>query len=172
MPFYFRPATAEDAPACVTLRGLTRENAISVAQLEAMGITAESWASAVGSGALPGFVCVDQAAIVGYCFGDKASGEVVVLALLPPYEGSGIGKRLLNLVVDALVEAGHQRLFLGCSPNPAVRSYSFYRQQGWVSTGSFDRAGDEVLVFIPAEHGNPTRAALTATPSPAPPSAR
>ncbi|KQV50347.1 acetyltransferase [Pelomonas sp. Root1217] len=148
MSILFRPATAADAPACVTLRGLTRENAISVAQLAAMGITAESWASAVADGALPGFICTDEAAIVGYCFGDKASGEVVVLALLPQYEGRGIGKELLNLVVDLLVEAGHQRLFLGCSPDPAVRSYSFYRQQGWVSTGSFDRAGDEVLELL------------------------
>lgn len=148
-PMHFRPATPADAPACVTLRGLTRENAISAAQLAAMGITAESWADAVSSGNLPGFVCVDdQAAIVGHCFGDKASGEVVVLALLPAYEGQGIGKQLLKLVVDALVEAGHQRLFLGCSPDPAVRSYSFYRQQGWVSTGRFDRNGDEELELL------------------------
>ena len=146
---HYRPATAADAPACLALRGLTRENAISVAQLAAMGITAESWADAVASGNLPGFVCVDeQATIVGYCFGDKASGEVVVLALLPEYEGRGLAKRLLNLVVNVLVEAGHHRLFLGCSPDPAVRSYSFYRQQGWVSTGSFDRAGDEVLELM------------------------
>ena len=146
-----RPATAADAPACLALRGLTRENAISVAQLAAMGITAESWAAAVGAGELPGFVCVDeQAVLVGYCFGDKASGEVVVLALLPEYEGQGIGKRLLNLLVDALVQAGHLRLFLGCSPDPAVRSYSFYRQQGWVPTGRFDKNGDEELELLVA----------------------
>lgn len=146
---HLRPATAEDAPACVALRGLTRENAISVAQLAAMGITAESWAGAVAAGELPGFVCVDdEAAIVGYCFGDKASGEVVVLALLPAYEGQGLGKRLLDLVVGALAEAGHRRLFLGCSPDPAVRSYSFYRRQGWRSTGRFDKNGDEELEWL------------------------
>ncbi|MFG6467502.1 hypothetical protein [Roseateles sp. BYS87W] len=86
MNISFRPATAADAPACVTLRGLTRENAISVAQLAAMGITAESWARAVAAGDLPGFVCIDdKSTLVGYCFGDKTSGEVVVLALLPQY---------------------------------------------------------------------------------------
>ena len=146
---HYRPAAPEDAPACVTLRGFTRENAISVAQLAAMGITAESWASAVAAGALPGFVCIDdQAGIVGYCFGDKASGEVVVLSLLPAYEGRGIAKQLLKRVVAVLVEAGHQRLFLGCSPDPAVRSYSFYRQQGWVPTSRFDRNGDEELELL------------------------
>ncbi len=151
MPLHFRPATPADAPACVTLRGLTRENAISVAQLAAMGITAESWAGAVAAGDLPGFVCIDdQGTLVGYCFGDKPTGEVVVLALLPAYEGQGLGKRLLGLVVDALVEAGHQRLFLGCSPDPAVRSYSFYRQRGWKSTGRFDKNGDEELELLVA----------------------
>lgn len=148
---HFRPATPADAPACVTLRGLTRENAISVAQLAAMGITAESWADAVAAGGLPGFVCVDEeSVVVGYCFGDRASGEVVVLALLPAHEGRGLGKRLLSLVVDALVDAGHRRLFLGCSPDPAVRSYSFYRQQGWKSTGRFDKNGDEELELLVA----------------------
>ncbi|MGM9482899.1 GNAT family N-acetyltransferase [Roseateles sp. NT4] len=135
----------------MTLRGLTRENAISVAQLAAMGITAESWSAAVASGELPGFVCIDdQGTLVGYCFGDKSTGEVVVLALLPACEGQGLGKRLLNLVVGALVEAGHRRLFLGCSPDPSVRSYSFYRQQGWKSTGRFDKNGDEELELLVA----------------------
>lgn len=148
---HFRPATPADAPACVTLRGLTRENAISVAQLAAMGITAESWADAVASGDLPGFVCIDdESAIAGYCFGERASGEVVVLALLPAYEGQGLGKRLLSLVVEALVQAGHRRLFLGCSPDPAVRSYSFYRRHGWTSTGRFDKNGDEELELLVA----------------------
>ena len=146
---HFRPATPADAPACVALRGLTRENTITLAQLAAMGITAESWAAAVAAGDLSGFVCVDeQAAIVGYGFGDKATGEVVVLALLTAHEGKGIGKRLLKLVVQSLVQAGHQRLFLGCSPDPAVRSYSFYRQQGWKSTGRFDKNGDEELELL------------------------
>ena len=148
-PLHFRPATPEDIPACVTLRGLTRENAVSAERLAAVGITAESWAGDVRSGALPGFVCVDEEAIVGYCFGDKASGEVVVLALLPPFEARGVGRHLLDLVVDTLVAAGHRRLFLGCSADPATRSHGFYRHLGWVSTGTFDRGGDEVLELLP-----------------------
>src|SRR5262245_34555463 len=123
MSLHFRPATAEDIPACLALRGRTRENAISAERLAAMGITVESWAGDVSSGSLPGFVCVDEESIVGYCFGDKAAGEVVVLALLPPYEARGIGKHLLELVVGVLAQAGHRRLFLGCSSDPATRSH-------------------------------------------------
>ena len=104
MPLSFRRATPDDIRACVILRGLTRENAIPVERLAAMGITEESWSADVRSDALPGYVCCDDEAIVGYCFGDKASGEVVVLALLPAYEDRGIGRHLLVLVVAHLAE--------------------------------------------------------------------
>lgn len=141
----FRPATPDDIAACVILRGKTRQNAISEERLASMGITVESWAEDVRSGALPGYVCVDAGEIVGYCFGHKTSGEVIVLALLPAYEGQGIGRRLLDLMVTHLGALGHERLFLGCSPDPATRSHGFYRHLGWTSTGTFDDNGDEVL---------------------------
>ena len=151
MALHFRPATAEDIPACVVLRGHTRENAISVGRLGAMGITVESWAGDVRSGSLPGFVGVDEDSIVGYCFGDKVTGEVVVLALLPRYEARGIGKHLLGLVAGLLANAGHRRLFLACAADPATRSHGFYRHLGWISTGTFNRAGDEVLELFPRQ---------------------
>lgn len=144
-----RPATAKDIPDCVVLRGLTRENAVSPERLAEKGITVESWAGEVTSGSLPGFVCVDGDSIVGYCFGNRTTGEVVVLALLPAYEAKGLGKQLLDLVIGLLVEAGHRRLFLGCSSDPAVRSHGFYRHLGWASSGTFDLAGDEILELFP-----------------------
>ena len=152
MPIAFRPATPEDVATCVALRGRTRENAVSVERLAAAGITVQSWSADVASGALPGQVCCDGATIVGYCFADSASGEVVVLALLPAYEDRGIGRRLLDLVVAQLVARGHRRLFLGCAADPATRSHGFYRHLGWTSTGTFDRFGDEVLECFPVQH--------------------
>lgn len=145
MPLTIRPATPDDVPACVVLRGQTRENAVPAERLATAGITVESWAGDVKSGRLPGFVCTDDERIVGYCFGDKASGEVVVLALLPAYEFRGIGRRLLDRVVELLLDTGHRRLFLGCSPDATTRSYGFYRRLGWISTGTMDAAGDEIL---------------------------
>jgi ribosomal protein S18 acetylase RimI-like enzyme len=151
-----RPAVHDDIPACLVLRGRTRENAISAERLAAMGITAQSWADDVRSGALTGFVCTAGGAIVGYCFGDNRSGEVVVLALLPAHEGLGIGQRLLDRVVRHLASGGHRRLFLGCSADSATRSFGFYRHMGWVSTGSFDPAGDEILERFTAGAECPT----------------
>ena len=141
----YRPATPDDAAECVAIRGQTRENAISEERLGAIGITAESWAEDIRSGALPGHVCVAKGKVVGYCFGAAATGEVVVMALLPEFENRGIGRRLLKLVLKDLVGRGHRRLFLGCSRDPATRSYGFYRHLGWRPTGRLDKLGDEIL---------------------------
>lgn len=139
------PARAEEAPSFVRLRGLTRENAVSEARLASLGITARTWAEQVRTGLLLGFTATQHGRLIGYCFGNVESGEVVVLALLPEAEGHGVGKHLLGQVVAALRQLGHRKLFLGCSPDPAVRSYGFYRHLGWRPTGAFDSHGDEVL---------------------------
>lgn len=145
MPLEVKLAVAADAADCLRMRGQTRQNAVSVARLAELGITVESWGADIASGALLGHVCRDDGGLVGYAFGDTRCGEVVVLALLADYEGKGLGRRLLELVVAQLRSLGHQRLFLGCSADPAVRSYGFYRQLGWRSTGRLDRLGDEEL---------------------------
>jgi GNAT superfamily N-acetyltransferase len=148
MSIRIEPAVPGDAAECLQVREQTRENAISRKRLERMGITAQSWAADIASSNLPGFVCRSGVELVGYCFGNRKTGEVVVLALLPAYESQGLGRRLLALVVDALRASGHQRLFLGCSPDPARRSHGFYRHLGWRNTGTFDRYGDEVLELL------------------------
>jgi ribosomal protein S18 acetylase RimI-like enzyme len=142
---HYRPAISADAAECVKLRGRTRENAISAATLASLGITAGSWANNIEIGRLPGYVCTDDNRIVGYCFGDKDTGEIAVLAVLPQYEGRGIGKALLLQVENDLRSLGYKRLFLACSSDPSHRSHGFYRHLGWRSTGSFDVNDDEVL---------------------------
>lgn len=141
----FRPATPDDAAQCITLRGQTRENAFSVEELRELGITVESWAMAIQDGSCPGYVACMHGQMIGYCFGDRNSGEIVVLALLPDYEGQGIGKALLSLMVEDLRRRGFTRLFLACASDPQVRSYHFYRHLGWTSTGEHDELGDEIL---------------------------
>lgn len=142
----YRQARPEDIADCVRVRGLTRQNAISAERLAELGITVSSWSEQVASGQLPGYVCVqDDGQLVGYCFGDSGTGEIIVLALLPEVEGRGAGKELLRLAMNELRSLGHERLFLGCSSDPASRSHGFYRHLGWRPTGEVDRYGDEVL---------------------------
>ena len=153
-----RPALPRDAADCVALRGLTRENAITEDRLRSLGITVHSWGEDIRSGVLPGFVALDDAdRMLGYCFGDRASGEVVVLALRPEAEGRGIGRRLLGQVVETLRDSGHRRLFLGCSSDTGCRAHGFYRHLGWRSTGQIDRLGDEVLELLLPEPPRSTK---------------
>lgn len=148
MTITFKTAPPDLAADYVRLRAMTRQNAISQQRLRALGITAQSWASDIRSGELTGFVALSDQELVGYCFGHNASGEVVVLALLPAFESQGIGRRLLTLVVDLLRGQGHERLFLACAPDPNVRSHGFYRHLGWRSTGTLDERGDEILELL------------------------
>jgi GNAT superfamily N-acetyltransferase len=148
MTLHYLPAPADLAAEYIRLRGQTRENAVSADRLRAWGITAESWAQDIRSNILDGFVALADRQLVGYCFGNPRTGEIVVLALSPDFEGRGIGRQLLTRVVDRLLRAGHARLFLGCSADPAVRSHGFYRHLGWRSTGALDAHGDEVLEWI------------------------
>ena len=83
MPVFVRDARPEDAAACIDLRGRTRENAFSAAQLAELGITPESWAAGIAQGDSIGRVAWEGERMAGYCFADRATGEVLVLALLP-----------------------------------------------------------------------------------------
>jgi ribosomal protein S18 acetylase RimI-like enzyme len=148
MSIEFKLAPPEFAAEYIRLRGLTRENAVSEDRLRSLGITAETWANDIRSNALQGFISQSGQELVGYCFGDTRSGEVVVLAVSPTHESQGVGRRLLALVIEQLGLLGHERLFLGCSSDPKVRSYGFYRHLGWRSTGTVDERGDEVLELL------------------------
>jgi GNAT superfamily N-acetyltransferase len=141
----YRGAVPEDAPACVALRGMTRENAVSAERLRECGITPASWAGNIRTGALPGHVCTSEGRLVAYCFGSRSTGEIEVLAVLPDFENRGIGRELLERTCKDLAKLGHRRAFLGCSPDPRSRSHGFYRRLGWRPTGEFDSRGDELL---------------------------
>jgi GNAT superfamily N-acetyltransferase len=141
----YRSAKPADIAECIDIRGMTRDNAISAMRLSEMGITLESWSEHVRTNSLPGVVCVSEDRIVGYSFCDRMTGEVVVLALRPEYENQGIGRKLLERIVELLSSYGHATIFLRCSSDPKSRSYGFYRHIGWRTTNAFDENNDEIL---------------------------
>ncbi|WP_415777770.1 GNAT family N-acetyltransferase, partial [Kerstersia gyiorum] len=112
------PARPEDTAECLRLRGLTRENAFSPAELQAQGITEASWRAGIESEELIGLIAWAGTRMAGYCFADRSTGEIMVLALLPEDEGHGLGRLLLSQVVEALRHLGRQTLFLSCSSDP------------------------------------------------------
>ena len=144
MTFSFRKMRARDLPAVFELRVSTRENAVTMEELEHdYGITPASLAEAMAAD-VKGWLCEEQGLVVGFAMGDRSNGEVQVVAVRPGYEGKGIGKRLLGLVQTWLHEQGHQEIWLLSNPDSGVRAHGFYRKLGWQPTG--ERQGyDEVL---------------------------
>lgn len=149
MPLVYREMTTADLPAVLELRVATRENAVTLEELEEdYGITPESLAEAMATH-VRGWLCEEAGQVVGFAMGDSENGEVQVVAIRPGYEARGIGKRLLATVCDWLFDAGHEEIWLLSNPDPGVRAHGFYRRLGWRPTGE-KRGYDEVMVLTMA----------------------
>jgi len=145
MALHYRKTQIDDVSTLFEVRGKTRENPISKQQLAQMGITHAAVVEGLDAGGLYGGVCVSQESIVGFCTGDMATGEILVLAVLPDFEGQGVGKKLLSNVVDQLQRNGANSIWLAADSNASVRAHGFYRRLGWLPTGDVLENGDEVL---------------------------
>ena len=155
MELIFRETLRSDIEGLFSVRARTRENPISKEQLASLGITAESIAKQMASGRMKGWVCLDSSStLVGFCNGDAETGEVLVLAVLPDYEGRGIGTHLLSRVVEWLQSVGSHTIWLAASPDSRIRAHGFYRSLGWRPNGEIDENDDEILEF---ESGKPLR---------------
>ena len=149
MDLTFRETQVGDIEDMFSVRARTRQNPISKEHLATYGITSASSAADMASGKMKGWGCFHHAALVGFCNGDSTTGEVLVLAVLPEYEGNGIGTRLLSHVVEWLRSMGFQQPWLAASPDPRIRAHGFYRALGWQPSGRSLGNGDEILVFKP-----------------------
>ncbi|MEM7082416.1 MAG: GNAT family N-acetyltransferase [Pseudomonadota bacterium] len=125
-----RPIEEKDLPALFTLRPQTRENPVSVERLTELGITPDSLAAALRD-SQRGWLYETDAQVGGFAMGDAANHELTVIALLPEYEGQGIGGQLLSRVEGWLASTGCQQIWLATSLDPALRAYGFYLRNGW-----------------------------------------
>ena len=125
-----REIAENDVPALFEVRPQTRENAMSVEELESIGITEASMKAAIKD-THKGWLFEDSGNVCGFAMGDSSNGEVTVMAMLPGYEGRGIGARLLSKVEDWLKSEGCSRSWLTTDINPELRAYGFYLSQGW-----------------------------------------
>ena len=95
---------------------------------EDYGITSESLAQAMSSH-VSGWLCEDSDVVVGFSMGDRLNGEIQVVAVLPEYEGHGIGKNLLTKVQSWLFSKGHETIWLGANswkPSYSVKNTKFF----------------------------------------------
>lgn len=126
----FREITAADVPALFAVRVATHENALSREELSRMGITEDSVRDKLRT-TFRGWLCEDHREVVGFAMGDKSTGELWVIAVLPGYLGQGVGSRLLTTVESWLCENGCRRLWLTTDVDTKLRAYAFYRSHGW-----------------------------------------
>lgn len=128
-----RSVRAEDGPAMLAVRAATRENPFSVEALAAVGVNAESLARDLKAGTLAGWLSetVSAGEVVGFCLANLPEAELWVLAVLPAYEGRGIGRELLASTEALLWAAGHSSAWLWTSTDRSLRAYAFYVAAGW-----------------------------------------
>lgn len=130
-PFKFRAITADDIPALFDVRPRTRENALTVEELRRLGITPTSVRQRL-AGTTKGWLCVTAGGqLVAFCMADRATGELLVIAVLPEYERAGIGGKLMELAEGWLAESGCARAWLSTDLDTSLRAYGFYRKRGW-----------------------------------------
>ena len=150
MTLSFRQMETGDLPSAFSVRLSTEENAITMAELARdYGVTPESLAEAMKS-TVKGWLCEDGGAVVGFAMGDRSNGEVQVVAVLPDYEGRGIGRQLLGQVQSWLFSQGHGEIWLRANPDPHIRATGFYKKLGWRATGQ-SIGDDEVLTLRQGE---------------------
>ena len=129
-PLDFREITAHDAPTLLHVRTRTRENTYTLEQLERLGINAPSVVEKLAA-SYKGWLCAHAHEVVGFSIADRSTGELWVIAVLPEYEGQGIGNRLMALAEEWLWASGCTRAWLTTDVDTALRAYGFYRQRGW-----------------------------------------
>lgn len=126
----FRQITAADVPALFDVRTRTRENTMTLEELQRLGINPQSVAENLGK-STKGWLCDDAGRVVAFSMADRATGEFLVIAVLPEYEGKGIGGKLMALVEEWLAASGCKRAWLTTDLDTALRAYGFYRKRGW-----------------------------------------
>lgn len=125
-----REIADSDIPALFVVRPLTRENAMSLEELESIGITEDSMRAAI-KGSHRGWLYEEDSEVGGFVMGNSENGELTVIAMLPEHEGKGIGSELLTRVESWLESEGCQTAWLTTDINPSLRAYGFYLRHGW-----------------------------------------
>jgi ribosomal protein S18 acetylase RimI-like enzyme len=130
MKTHYRSIIESDLPSLFAIRVATRENTLSYEDLDRLGITEGSVLKMLRTSHF-GWLCEVEDRPAGFAMGNRETGEMWVIAVLPEYENMGIGAELLRLVEKDLRSSGWRNLWLTTDIDPALRAYGFYQKQGW-----------------------------------------
>jgi len=124
----FREASLSDIPQMSQVRLAVKENALSNPAL----VTEQDYIDYLSKRG-KGWVCELDNQIVGFAIGDLEKNNVWALFVLPAYEGQGIGRELLILLLDWYYTQTTETIWLSTAPN--TRAAEFYRSFGFKETG-------------------------------------
>lgn len=122
-----RAARAADIKAMHALRLRVAENALSDPNL----VTEDSYPLYLDRGGA--WIAETGGVLAGFAILDLGGCSVWALFVAPEAEGKGIGRALLDRLVEGAVEHGLSRLSL--STAPGTRAERFYTEAGWIKTG-------------------------------------
>jgi GNAT superfamily N-acetyltransferase len=120
--FMIRNMEARDVARCIWVRTHTREMCWTLEALSKAGITEAAVVQHLAT-THKGWVCEVDGQVVGMSMGNRSNGEFWVIALLPEYEGRGIGRQLLQQCQQWLHEQGWAEIWLWTSPDKSTRAY-------------------------------------------------
>jgi len=146
----------KDLSAIIDLRASTRENRISRNELRKRGITEESTTELLRT-THRGWLCEAEGKVLGFAIGDGKTGELWVIAVLPDFEGKGIGVRLIKMVEEWLWSLGWQEIWLWTSSDPNTRANQYYLKQGWHVTETKDH-----ILYLRKKRPNQARGRISA----------
>ena len=126
--------TKSDVAACIKVRASTTQNPFSIEALSEAGITDASVARMLET-THRGWVAESDNEIIGFAMGDCSNCEFWVVAVLPDFEGRGVGKELTELVQKSLFTSGCSELWLWTSPEKSTRAFHLYTNLGWEDHG-------------------------------------
>ena len=126
----YREIGPDDMGSIFDVRVRTWHNPDGAAEMAAMGITQESVRELM-AGSYRGWIAEADGEVVGFAMGNRANGEMWVIAVLEEFENRGIGRALLGRVEDWLVAEGCEELWLTTDPDENYRAVGFYRRLGW-----------------------------------------
>jgi ribosomal protein S18 acetylase RimI-like enzyme len=126
----FREIVPSDIPALFRVRVATWHNPNGAEEMTRMGITPESVKTVLET-THRGWLAESAGEVIGFAMGNRANGEMWVIAVLKPYEGRGIGKRLITRVEDWLFAEGWDEIWLTTDVEETFRAVGFYKRLGW-----------------------------------------